>query len=173
MKIIETNRLILRHFELADLNTLFELYSDPDTIRFIPDAPQNLQETKKELEWHMQGHPKFPELGLWATIHKETSLFIGRCGLLPWEIDGQREVEVAYMIKREYWGQGLATEAAQAIQQYAFETLNIWRLICLVDKQNLASIKVAEHMGMRFERDSHDAIGPFSVYATDRLSAVG
>jgi RimJ/RimL family protein N-acetyltransferase len=57
----------------------------------------------------MNGHPKLPELELWATIHKQTSKFIGRCGLLPWTIDGQDEVEVAFLISKLYWGQGLGT----------------------------------------------------------------
>ncbi len=71
-------------------------------------------------------------------------MFIGRCGLLPWTIDGQNEVKVAYLISKTYWGQGLGTEAAQAILDYGFEKLNLSRLICLVDEENLASIRVAE-----------------------------
>ena len=115
MIILETKRLLLRHLEPADLHSLFALYSDPEISRFIPDAPRTLAEAKEELDWFLHGHPKHPELGLWATIHKETNQFIGRCGLLPWTIDGQDEVEVAYLIAKSHWGQGLATEAARAI----------------------------------------------------------
>src|SRR6185503_5637854 len=96
MILLETKRLSLRHFVMDDLDNLFSFYSDPDVVRYIPDAPRTYQETKEELEWFMNGHPKFPELGLWATIYKENSQFIGRCGLLPWTIDGQQEVEVAF-----------------------------------------------------------------------------
>ena len=91
-------------------------------------------------------------MGLWATIHKETGKFIGRCGLLPWTIEGQREVEVAYTFTREFWGQGLATEAAQGILKYGFEKLNLRRLICLIDPDNIASQRVAEKMGMSLEK---------------------
>ena len=87
----------------------------------------NYQETKDELEWFLNGHPDHPELGLWATIHRETDRFIGRCGLLPWTIDGRFEVEVAYMLAKPYWGQGLGTEAAQAILDYGFEKLGLSR----------------------------------------------
>jgi ribosomal-protein-alanine N-acetyltransferase len=66
-------------------------------------------ETEQELEWFLHGHPEHPELGLWATIHKESRRIIGRCGLLPWVIDGRPEVEVAYMLAKEYWEQGLGT----------------------------------------------------------------
>ncbi len=127
-----------------------------------------IAETREELEWFEHGHPRQPELGLWATIHKESGLFIGRCGLLPWTIDGQFDVEVAYALARAYWGQGLGTEAAQAILQYAFERLGLTRLICLIDQDNLASIKVATKIGMTFERAAEDDKGPFLIYSRNR-----
>jgi ribosomal-protein-alanine N-acetyltransferase len=163
--ILETNRLLLRHQLPADLDDLWALYCDPEITKYIPDAPRTRQEAREELEWHMHGHPRFPELGLWATIHKDTRKFIGRCGLLPWTIDGQQEVEVAYTIAREYWGQGLATEAAQAILDYGFEQLKLSRLICVIDAENRASRKVAEKIGMAFEREAHDELGTFLIYS--------
>ncbi|HAV77860.1 MAG TPA: GNAT family N-acetyltransferase [Anaerolineae bacterium] len=163
--IIETPRLTLRRFIMDDLESLFALYGDPDVIKHIPDAPRNLEETKKELEWHMNGHPKFPELGLWATIHKGSGDFIGRCGLLPWSLDGQDEVEVAFALSKRYWGQGLATEAAQGIVQYAYETLKFHRLVCLIEEGNQASVNVAAKVGMSFERKGQDEIGPFLLYS--------
>ncbi len=168
MVIIETNRLILRHLELDDLDNLFALYRDPDVTRYIPDAPRDYDQTREELDWHRNGHPKHPELGLWAVIEKATGNFIGRCGLLPWTIDGHDEVEVAYLIGKAHWGQGYGTEAAQAILDYGFHKLNLSRLICLVDSQNLASIKVAEKIGMTFEREGRDEIGPFLIYSMIR-----
>jgi len=171
LKILETGRLLLRHLVLDDLDSLYALYTDPEITRFIPDAPRTYEEARKELEWHMHGPPEHPELGLWATIHKETGEFIGRCGLLPWTIDEQAEVEVAYLISRTYWGQGLATEAAQAILDYGFNTLNLPRLVCLIEAENLPSIRVAEKIGMRFEKASRDEIGPFQLYARNKSSA--
>ena len=166
--ILETQRLFLRHQIIEDLDDLWALYCDPEITRYIPDAPRSREEAKEELEWHMNGHPRFPELGLWATIHKETGRFIGRCGLLPWEIDGQQEVEVAYTITREYWGQGLATEAAQAILHYGFEKLERSRLICLIEPENEASKRVAEKIGMNFENETHDELGTFFVYSINK-----
>jgi RimJ/RimL family protein N-acetyltransferase len=150
--ILETKRLLLRRQVPADLDDLWALYGDPQITKYIPDAPRSYAEAKEELEWHMNGHPKYPELGLWATIHKETGRFIGRCGLLPWTIEGQLEIEVAYTLAQDYWGQGLATEAARGILNYGFETLNLKRLICLIDPDNLASQRVAEKLGMTLEK---------------------
>lgn len=166
--ILETERLILRHQVIEDLDDLWALYCDPEITKYIPDAPRSRQEAQEELEWHMNGHPRFPELGLWATIHKETGKFIGRCGLLPWTIEGQEEVEVAYTIAREYWGQGLASEAARAILQYGFEKLHLPRLISLIDADNIASQRVAEKIGMRFEKEARDELGPFLIYSIHR-----
>jgi ribosomal-protein-alanine N-acetyltransferase len=168
MKILETKRLILRHQVLTDLDDLYALYCDPDIIKYIPDAPRNYQETREELEWHMNGHPKHPELGLWATIHKGTNKFIGRCGLLPWTVDSTYEVEVAYTISKAFWGQGLGYEAAQAILNYGFDQLHLTRLICLIDPENLASKKVATKIGMSFEKDWIDELGPLQVYSRNR-----
>lgn len=168
MIILETNRLLLRHFVMSDLDDLFTFYSDPDVVKYIPDAPRTHEETKEELEWFRNGHPKFPELGLWATIEKQTGQFIGRCGLLPWIIDEQQEVEVAFAFAKAYWGQGLATEAAQAIAQYAFEHLHLSRLICVIDHDNQGSIRVATKMGMTFEREAKDDYGPFLIYSLNR-----
>jgi ribosomal-protein-alanine N-acetyltransferase len=80
-------------------------------------------------------------------------------------IDGRPEVEVAYMIAKEHWGQGLGTEAARGILDYGFEHLGLSRLICLIDRDNLASIKVATKIGMRFEKEGRDDKGPFLLYS--------
>ena len=123
VKILETERLMLRRLVMDDLDELFALYSDPEIRRYFPEGTLNYEDTKEELEWFLNGHPDHPQLGLWATIYKETGQFIGRCGLLPWTIDGQDEVEVAYLLAKEYWRQGLGTEVAKAILQYGFEQL--------------------------------------------------
>ena len=150
--ILETKRLLLRRQAPEDLEALWALYQNPEITKYIPDAPKTYEEAKAELEWFVNGHPRHPELGLWATIHKETGRFVGRCGLLPWTIEGQHEIEVAYSLAQDFWGQGLATEAAQGIVQYGFEKLNLSRLICLIDPANVASQRVAEKIGMTLER---------------------
>jgi RimJ/RimL family protein N-acetyltransferase len=168
MIILETERLLLRHFQSGDLDALFAMYSDPEVRRYFPEGTRTIEETREELEWYLQGHPDYPELGLWATILKENGQFIGRCGLLPWTIDGQDEVEVAYLLAKTSWGQGLGTEAAQGILDYGFEKLGLSRLICLIDEDNQASIRVVEKIGMSFEKKGRDELGPFNLYAIHR-----
>lgn len=172
--ILETNRLLLRRLVPDDLDALYALYRDPEMRRHFPvegvspDRTLTREETKEELEWFLDGHPRYPELGLWATILKETGEFIGRCGLLPWTIDGQDEVEVAYMIDKRYWRRGLGSEAARGIRDYAFAQLGLSRLVCLIYPENEASIKIAEGIGMALEREAEDEHGPYLIYAMTR-----
>jgi ribosomal-protein-alanine N-acetyltransferase len=166
--ILETERLILRRLVMDDLNDLFTLYRDPEIRRYFPEGVLTLEETQEEIEWHTNGHPEHPELGLWATVLKDNNQFIGRCGLLPWLIDGQLEVEIAYLLDKAYWKQGLATEAARAILQYGFGQLQLSRLICLIDPANVASQKVAERIGLTLERKVDGIDGdnlPTLIYA--------
>lgn len=165
MVILETRRLILRHLVPQDLPALFELYRDPDIRRYFPDGTRTLEETREELEWFLHGHPEHPELGLWATVERSSGAFLGRCGLLPWKIEGRQEVELAYLIDKSRWGEGFATEAAQAISNHARAALGIQRLICLIMPGNLASIGVARRAGMAFERELVDEHGSCHVYA--------
>ncbi len=172
MLILETPRLILRHFVPEDLDSLYDLYRDPEVRQYFPEGVLTYEETKEELEWFLNGHPDHPELGLWATIHKESGQLIGRCGLLPCTIDGRYEVEVAYLLAKQYWGQGLGTEAARGVLEYGFERLGLMRLICVIDRENLASIKVATNIGMSFEKEGKDDKGPFLLYSCSRAAAV-
>jgi RimJ/RimL family protein N-acetyltransferase len=165
MVVLETQRLTLRHLVPNDLNALFELYRDPEVRHYFPDGTRTLEETQQELEWFHRGHPKHPQLGLWATVERSSGAFLGRCGLLPWEIEGQHEVELAFLIDKSRWGQGLATEAATAIANHARTVLGIQRLICLIMPGNTASIRVAQKVGMSFERKLTDEHGLCYVYS--------
>jgi len=173
--IFETPRLSLRHLVMDDLDNLFALYRDPEIRKYFPEGILNYDDTKEELEWHMNGHPRHPELGLWATVYKETGRFIGRCGLLPWDIDGKLEIEIAYLLDKKFWHQGLATEAANGIMKYAFEKLTLSRLICLIDPDNIASQRVAERIGMSLERKVDGIDGdnfPTLIYAIEKQVTV-
>jgi RimJ/RimL family protein N-acetyltransferase len=167
---METERLILRRLTMDDPDALAAIYGDPEVRRYFPEGTLTHEETKEELEWIIDVYYRQYGFGLWATIHKETGELIGRCGLLPWTvIPGQTggpalgatsehpvgpaglEVELAYLLAKKCWRQGLGTEAARAIVHYGFERLHLTRLICLIDPENEASIKVAENIGMTFE----------------------
>jgi ribosomal-protein-alanine N-acetyltransferase len=151
MQILETERLLLRHLTPDDLDDLAALYADPVVMRFWP-RPYTREEARERIDRAIRS---YSEVGhdLYATVYKPEDRFIGRCGLLRQVIDGAAELEVAYMLAKEYWGRGLATEAARALRDYAFRTLDPPRLISLIDPGNIASQRVAEKNGMRHDRD--------------------
>jgi RimJ/RimL family protein N-acetyltransferase len=165
MVVLNTERLLLRLLEPEDLEPLYALYRDPEIRKYYPDGTRTLKETKEELDWFLHGHPHHPELGLWATVERSTGEFLGRCGLLPWHIQGKDEIELAFMIKKQRWREGLATEAAQGIIEYARAVLGLHRLVCLVMPDNAASVGVAEKVGMSFEREFTDELGPCHLYS--------
>jgi len=169
--ILETPRLLFRQLELRDVQELYSLYQDIEIRHYFPDSVLSYDDTKEELEWYINGHPQYPKLGLWATVHKESGKFIGRCGLLPWEIDGTLEIEIAYLLNKDFWHQGFATEAAKGIMSYGFEKLHLTRLICMMHPENVASQKVAERIGMKLESQVDGVAGdnfPTLIYAIEK-----
>ena len=170
--VLETERLVLRHLMLGDLDQLAALYRDPEVRRYFPEGTLTYEETREELEWCIEVYDGRYGYGLWATVLKGRDEFIGRCGLLPWRatetpegdlmlegadehpVDGATyEIELAYLLGREHWRQGLATEAARAIVDHALRTLRPPRLICLFDPLNVASRRVAERVGFTFDSE--------------------
>jgi ribosomal-protein-alanine N-acetyltransferase len=146
-----TPRLILRPPVEEDLPAPAAIHADPEVMRFWP-RPYTLDESREVLAWMMKQHREHG-YGLCATIDRETGAFIGRCGLLRQEIDGELHLEVGYMLARSHWGRGLATEAARASAGYAFRELGVGHVISLIQPANVASIRVAERNGMRPVRE--------------------
>lgn len=151
--ILETPRLWLRPLTLDDLDALYALYRDPEVRRYFPEGTLTYDETREELAWIIDVFYGQYGYGLWATHLKSTGEFIGRCGLIPWTIDGRKEVEVAYLLGKPHWNQGLGTEVAGAILAYAFDHLRLTRVICMLDPENIGSARVAEKNGMILERE--------------------
>lgn len=165
--ILETERLILRHLTLEDIDDLAIIYADPDVMRFFPSGPRTREQTEASIRANIQLYEACG-FGLWATVYKPENRFIGRCGLLPQEIDGVAEREIAYMIARDYWGRGLASEAASAIRDYGFHQLGLSRLISMIHADNIGSQRVAEKIGLHFEQEIIMDHLPCRIYALHR-----
>jgi len=168
MIIIETPRLLMRRLEAGDLDDLAALYADAENRRYFLDRTLTRTETQEELDWFCNGHPDDDRLGLWATLDKASGRFVGRCGLLPWVIEGRDEVEIAYLIARSHWRQGLGGEAAQALVRHGFGTLGLSRLIALIHPDNIASQRTAQSAGLAFEREIMHYDSRCHVYAIAR-----
>ena len=153
---------------MDDLDDLVALYHSSEVRKYYSEGIPTYEETRQELEWIINECYVKYGLGMWATIHKGTGKFIGRCGLCPMDIEGHEEIEVAYMLAKEYWGQGLATEAAQGILNYGFEHEGLSHLICVINPENIASARVAEKIGMTLEIDGDVNGEPTLLYSIDK-----
>jgi ribosomal-protein-alanine N-acetyltransferase len=144
--ILETPRLVLREFVPDDATLLALVLSDPETMRFYP-APFDHAGV---MEWIARNQRRYLNdgVGLWAMVQKSTGELIGDCGITRQEVDGERLYEIGYHLRRDQWGQGFATEAAQACKAWGFANLPVDRIISLIRPENLASRRVAERNGM-------------------------
>ncbi|HEY9178129.1 MAG TPA: GNAT family N-acetyltransferase [Flavipsychrobacter sp.] len=145
--ILETKRLILRESVVADAPDLFEMNSDPEVLKYTGDAAFRSVEETEELIRNYKDYKKHG-YGRWTTIVKATNEVIGFCGLKYLEdID---ETDLGYRWKKQHWGKGYATEAGRACLQYGFETLGVEQIVAQVLKDNGASIRVLEKLGMKY-----------------------
>ena len=150
MKVIETQRLVLREFSVADADALFLLNSDPDVIKYTGDpAFRNVAEARSFLE-HYTPYKTYG-YGRWAVIDKENGSFLGWCGL---KYDpATDENDIGFRFYKKHWNKGIATEAAKACLKIGFEKFGMQKIIGRAMKENTASIKVLEKIGMVYWKD--------------------
>ncbi len=163
MKIlIETERLFLREITLDDKQALFRLHSDPLVQKYTGEAVvRSMEEIEKAIERRIISYKQYG-FGRWATILKSGKQFVGWAGLayLP-EFD---EIDLGYRFLTEYWGLGLATEASHAILNYGFDSLKLKKIVAIAMKENKASIRVMEKVGMEFYK-----LAPYEPGTEDAL----
>ncbi|GHO89307.1 hypothetical protein KSZ_73130 [Dictyobacter formicarum] len=166
MIILETEHLQFRPLTLDDLDDMTALYTDPEVTRFL-GGPRSRDEVQRVLkgyirEYQIYGHSFF------ATIRKSDQSFIGHCGLLKQEVQGQEEIELAYVLARPYWQNNLALEGTEALKNYGFQQLGFQRIISLIPPDNTVSIHIAEKIGMHYERDVDQWGQHFRLYGINQ-----
>ena len=148
--LIETKRLFLQEITLDDKVEMFQLHSNPEVQKYTGEPPiESMEKMEEAIKIRIPNYKKYG-YGRWATFLKDGKQFIGWAGLayLP-EFD---EIDLGYRFLPKYWGSGYATEAAQAILKYGFETLNLNRIIAIAMKENKGSINVMKKVGMAFDK---------------------
>ncbi|HLJ30055.1 MAG TPA: GNAT family N-acetyltransferase [Candidatus Angelobacter sp.] len=168
--VCQTGRLALRHFTMEDLQPLAAMHCNPEVSRFIGGV-KTLEQTRQRLLGWMEEYKRYG-FAKWAVILRSTGEFIGRCGLSLEQFDDTSEWELGWTLARAYWGQGYATEAAEAAMQHCFRVLGHSRLISLIRPQNLASIRVAQRLGMQYERQVQWNGAPANLYALSAQDAL-
>ena len=176
---LETERLVLRKPEAGDRDGYAELWGNEEVVRFLGGRTLSPDEAAAGIErmlkqWDRHG------VGLFSVLRKDDERLVGRVGYLLWdsergvnamseELDEPLELEIGWVVARAFWGQGYASEAAIACRDHAFGPLGKNRVISLIARENVASIRVAEKIGERYERDVDigASVGPVGVYALE------
>jgi len=154
--------------------------SDPETMRYYP-APYDRAGVEQWIERNRQRYQD-DGVGLWAmelktmqdsevpdsNVQNEVKKIVGDCGIILQEVEGERLYEIGYHLRRDLWGQGLATEAAIACRDWAFARLKADRLISLIRPENLPSRRVAERNGMTVWKEVNWRGLPHYVYSIER-----
>lgn len=149
---ISTDRLHPRRFSREDLDAYARIMGDHEVGKWFPKgAGYTREEARRSLDsilehWNRHG------FGIWAIVDKGKGVLLGRCGLNL--ITETSEVEVDFVLGRDWWGRGYATEAAKAALAHGFENLKLDRIMALAKPDNTASRRVMEKIGMKYLRDA-------------------
>ena len=147
---VETERLRLRSLETEDAERLFAVYGDSETMRFVGRTGRpiaDLAATERAVE-AIRRHHSFHGFGLWAIDERKGSPLVGVAGL-AWVEGHGPDVEAAYILQRDRWGRGYATEALGAVLEIGHEQLGMERIVALAYVENHASRRVMEKAEMR------------------------
>lgn len=151
MKILETERLILRRFTLDDAGFILELVNEPSWLRFIGDkGVRTIEDARAYL---LKGPLEMYErlgFGLYRVERKADGVPIGMCGLL--KRASLDDVDIGFAFLPRFWSQGYAYESAAAVMAYGKAALGLGRILAITTPDNRASIKLLEKIGLRLER---------------------
>lgn len=151
-QILETERLILRPFVEEDIEPTYQMNLDPAVTKYTGDGGVVDQaEIERRITEDVMGDYQKYGFGRLAVILKTKNTFIGFCGLKF--LDDLDEVDLGYRFNRDHWGQGFATEAGKVCLDFGFEKLKLSQIIGLVLPENIASIRVLDKLGFRFEKE--------------------
>ena len=166
MTILRTPRLLLRSFIPDNLDDLAALMANEDFMRFSLGVYSREQTAAFLQKMTARDREALPSQ--LAVILRADERLIGYCGFFAQVVDDVDEIEIGYRLHPDFWGQGLATEAARAVRDYGFDQLNLPRLISLIHPDNVASQRVAEKNGMTPEKRTVFRGFPTIVYSITR-----
>jgi RimJ/RimL family protein N-acetyltransferase len=146
--LIATARLVLRPYSTGDFDALKNILHEPDILRYFPtQTPWPDDKIRNYIAYQLK-HWYERSYGHWAVVLRETGQLIGWNGL-EFLFD-TNETEVGYLLSREFWGKGLATESARAVVDFGLNTIGLNQIIGLTHQDNIASQRVLEKCGLSF-----------------------
>lgn len=150
--ITTTKRCVIRELTDFDIPILYEFYQDPEHTTYLNVDIGPLEEELDKHKAYRKHSYEFYGFGLWGVFLKDTDRLIGHCGIECKLVGDTPEMELGYLIHKDYQNQGYATECCKAILQYCSLTLDMPRIVAVIDPQNLSSIQVTKRLGMTYEK---------------------
>lgn len=165
MQTIRTARLTIRRFSLADGAFIVQLVNQPSWLQWIGN--RNVH-TLNDAETYLSSGPlsMYERYGVGLCGVELAGKLIGMAGLI--KRSPEAEIDLGYAFLPEYWGQGYATEVAQALLNYAINTIKLPRIIATTQLENQQSIKVLERIGMQFEGIIHEGEKSLRLFGYDK-----
>ena len=147
--LLDTPRLVLREFTVADVDDLLRSDGDARVMRYLANglAPRSRAEVAGSLERTQQHYVERPGYGSLHASRKDDGRFVGCCGLF--KVPEGDDIEIAYRLPVDCWGEGYATELAGVVLNHGFATLGLSRVLGLTWPENVASQRVLVKLGMR------------------------
>ena len=168
-EVLQTERLSLAPRILADLPANLEMDLDAEVTRYVGGPVEDPAAHEAYLKSRITAVCP-PGLGCWSLREKrEAAPFLGWVVLAPHELV-PGEIEIGWRLRREAWGRGFATEAARRLLDYGLEELGLAEIVADIHPGNLASIRVAEKIGMRRLEDREMYEGPSAYFVASRAS---
>lgn len=153
IEVIRTERLVLRDLKETDLQAVHSYASDPEVVRYMDWGPNTKEETQDFIQRTITNQKEKPRrVYTLAIVLKAEDELIGSCGMHTSNSDN-REGWLGYCLNRHFWGQGYATETAEALLTFGFTQLKLHRIFATCDPANVASARVLEKIGM--QREGH------------------
>ena len=151
---LETERLVLRRFTMADVDNLTGLDADPDVMRFVNGGiPTSRDEIENEfLPAFLGYYERFAGFGFWAAIERSTGDFLGWFHFRPREGSAPDQSELGYRLRKSAWGKGYATEGSRALIRKGFTEFGVQRVTAEAMAENGASRRVMEKAGLTLVR---------------------
>jgi RimJ/RimL family protein N-acetyltransferase len=169
---LETARLILRPFVFADAPAAMELLRDPEVIRFMAAPEMSEDDVIQAIRGHTVRYYERLGMGALAGVLKDAGELVGRYSVQRVEIDGVEETEVTYMTSAQHRRRGFAREAVEALLGAAWSA-GVARIIALIQPGNVASERLAEGLGFRFEKDAQRDGYAMRLYALEHRDLPG
>lgn len=171
LTIADTKRLLIRELSTDDVKNIYNIYSDPEVRKYIPDIDEYLDVEIEKQAAYIRNVYSFYGYGIWGVYSKTSKKLIGKCGIENQMVDGKEEITLSYLLDSKYWGYGYAIECCKAVFEYAKSQLDIKRITAVIDKHNTRSINTAKNLGMTLEKEitykGHDCLLYAATLFTD------